>query len=331
MSGFSGQPERSWNPEVPVTREAETTAIMGRSGRTGAARNLAESGKIVPLNRPLKRKRMTTLRHPSALLPALGAEELTPVLPTSLPPVVEPPPPPAPAAPLAIPGGRPAPRHPLRAPEERAKIAAPGPELAILHDPDGTAATQFRVLRYRIEADRGCQVIAVTGAERAQGASSLALNTALALAEGGRQRVALVDLDLRHGSASRMVGLADATGVTELLLQRRAGGVGPVPTVPVHGTMSLLPSGIQPALCAEMVGSLELADLLDEMRGRFDYIVLDVPSILDFSDASLVHASVDRFILCARKGSDGDRLRRAMTRIPRAKVLGAVLVEASAP
>jgi hypothetical protein len=35
----------------------------------------------------------------------------------------------------------------------------------------------------------------------------------------------------------------------------------------------------------------------------------------------------DRFVLCARPGSDADGLRCAMTRIPRNKVLGAVLVD----
>jgi receptor protein-tyrosine kinase len=207
-------------------------------------------------------------------------------------------------------------------------MAIAGPELAMLHQSDGQAAMQFRVLRYRIEAEAGCRVVGVTAADRAQGASATAFNLALALAEGGRQRVALVDLDLRHGGASRMVGLGSARGLTELLQQRRASGFGALPMYPIRGTLSLLAAGTQPVNCADMLGGAELADVVEELRGAFEYVVLDVPAILEYPDASLAHGLVDRFVLCARTGSRGDRLRLAMARVPRAKVLGAVLVDA---
>ena len=299
---------------------------MGRAARDGVARNLTESSKIVPLTRVRRRPRLPL--PPEPLVPAARTEDSSAELavePTRAFVMADL----EPAAPLASPGGVAAPRAFRHTPPaERARIAVPGPELTMVHTPDGPAATQFRVLRYRIEAEKGCQVVGITAADRGQGVSSTALNTAIALAEGGRQRVALVDLDLRHGSASRMVGLAGTRGLTELLLQRRASGFGALPMYPVHGTLSLLPAGTQPLNCADMLGSLELSDVVEELRGAFEYVIFDVPAILDFSDASLVHALVDRFVLCARRGADGDRLRRAMARIPRNKVLGAVLVEA---
>lgn len=288
-----------------------------------------ETGRIIPLTRVRKRARLTPV-PPEPIFPTpdvnedssaeLAVEPTRAFVLADLEP-----------APVVTPPGVSAPRPVRHAPPaSRARLAVPGPELTMLHAPDGPAATQFRVLRYRIEADPTCRVVGFTGAERGQGASSVAFNAALALAEGGRQRVALIDLDLRHASASRMVGLGGTRGLTELLLQRRSSGFGAIPMYPVHGTLSLLTSGSQPVNCAEMLGSRELAEVVEELRGAFEYIVLDVPAILDFSDASLIHSVVDRFVLCARAGADGDRARRAMSRIPRHKVLGAVLVDAPA-
>lgn len=303
---------------------------MARGSRHAGARKLRETGKIIPLTKVRQRPRLTPV-PPEPMFPAaeeapepsgeLAIEPTRAFVMADL----------APPAPLATPAGVPAPRPVRHAPPaQKPRLAVPGPELTMLHAPEGPAATQFRVLRYRIESDAACRVVAVTGAERGQGASSVAFNAALALAEGGRQRVAVVDLDLRHGSASRMVGLGGVSGLTELLLQRRSSGFGAIPMYPVHGTLSLLAAGTQPVNCAELLGSLELSDVVEELRGAFEYLVLDVPAILDFSDASLLHSLVDRYILCARAGSDSDRLRRAMTRIPREKVLGAVLVNAPA-
>jgi Mrp family chromosome partitioning ATPase len=303
---------------------------MARGAPQAGAWKIAETEEIVPLTRVRKRARLTGVpREPMFPTPDVAEDssaELA-IEPTRAFVLADL----GPAAPVATPPGVRAPRPVRHAPPaQKARLALPGPELTMLHVPDGPAATQFRVLRYRIEADPTCRVVGVTGAQRGQGASSVAFNTALALAEGGRQRVAIVDLDLRHASASRMVGLGGTRGLTELLLQRRSSGFGAIPMYPVHGTLSLLTSGSQPVNCAEMLGSLALADVIQELRGAFEYILLDVPAILDFSDATLLHSIVDRFILCARAGSDGDRLRRAMARIPRDKVLGAVLVAAAA-
>lgn len=301
---------------------------MARAARSGAARNIAESDKIIPLTR-VRRHATPALPEPVPLFPAAVTTEdssadlaVEPTRAFMLADLDGP-------TPLASRGGVGTPRAFRHAPpDQKPRIAIAGPELTVLHDPDGQAAMSFRVLRYRIEGEPGCQVVGVTAADRGEGTSTTALNLALALAEGGRQRVALVDLDLRHGSASRMVGLGSARGLTELLLQRRAGGFGALPMYPVHGTLSVLAAGTPPVHCAEMLGSIELADVIEEMRTAFSYVVLDVPAVLAHSDATLVHALADRFLLCARAGSDGDRTRQALDRIPRTKVLGAILVDA---
>lgn len=302
---------------------------MGRGSKNGGARKLAETSKIVPLTkvrRKTKRLRLTPVpvepMFPTALATTEQSGELV-VEPTRAFVVTDLTPP----APVATPHGDALPRPARPAPgEPKPRLAVPGPELVMVHTPDCAAAVQFRVLRYRIE-EAGCQVVAVTSADRGQGASSVAMNTALAIAEGGKRRVAVVDLDLRHGGATRMVGLGGVRGLTELLLQRRSSGYGAIPMYPVHGTMSILAAGTQPINCAEMLGSLELSDVIQELRMAFEHIVLDVPAVLSYSDASLLHSVTDRFVLCARPGSDSDRLRYAMTRIPRSKVLGAVLVD----
>ncbi len=153
------------------------------------------------------------------------------------------------------------------------------------------------------------QVIAITSAVPEEGKSTISMNCAIALAQQGR-RVLLIDADLRRGRIGRELGIATDVGLSEVITggakwEDVAKEVEKVPNLLV------LPSGIRPPNPAELLGSTQMSDLVSQVRGSFDHIVIDTPPTLAVTDALLLAQSADIVLLVVRCQRS---LRRALLR-----------------
>src|SRR5688572_15422256 len=101
---------------------------------------------------------------------------------------------------------------------------APQAGAVALTDPTGGAAEQYRVLRYRMEhlAKAGIRALAFTSPQSGEGKTTTAINVAVTLGRGGRNRVALVDLDLRRPQVANMLGLRAREGLCDVVAGRAA-------------------------------------------------------------------------------------------------------------
>lgn len=82
------------------------------------------------------------------------------------------------------------------------------------------ASEHFGVLRSRIlnlQAKLGLRSLIVTSAQKGEGKSLVSLNLALSLAQLERQRILLVDGDLRVKGVSQLLGLAGHCGLSDFL------------------------------------------------------------------------------------------------------------------
>ena len=128
------------------------------------------------------------------------------------------------------------------------------------------------------QADRGGHVISICGAQGGAGATSIAINLALQLAETTKAKVALLDLHLQGGEAAVMLGVQPGPGLRialenpmradTLFLERAA--------IEVNERVSLI-SGDE-----ELDAQLEITEtgvrhVLGLLRQRFNYIVIDIP------------------------------------------------------
>ncbi|MEV0267322.1 AAA family ATPase [Hamadaea sp. NPDC050747] len=133
---------------------------------------------------------------------------------------------------------------------------------------------------------RDGQVITVFSAKGGVGKTMTALNLAILLAEGGKRKVCLMDLDLAFGDVAILTQLApertiadavpvadriDETGFRTLLTPYRSG-------------LDVLLAPVQPAL-AEDIGRGLISDLIQLARDSFDYVVIDTASV--FSEQML--------------------------------------------
>jgi receptor protein-tyrosine kinase len=189
-------------------------------------------------------------------------------------------------------------------------------------------AEDYRQLRNNlrfIDVDDPPKVIMVSSALPAEGKTTLTINLALALADGG-ERVIVVEADLRRPKVTEYLGLVGGVGLTNVL----AGTADIDEVVQVYGShgMSVLAAGPQPPNPGELLASSHMRALLEKLRGEFDFVLVDAPPLLPVADASGLVPHVDGALLTVRYGTPRtDQLRQATATTQRAggRVLGVVM------
>jgi polysaccharide biosynthesis transport protein len=124
--------------------------------------------------------------------------------------------------------------------------------------------------------------IVISSSIPAEGKSTIALNLALSLADSG-SRVILVDADLRRPSIAQYVGIEGGVGLTTVLIGRAE--VEDVVQPLGKSSLDLLPAGQIPPNPSELLGSVAMADLLEQLSGSYDMVLLDSPPLLPVTDA----------------------------------------------
>lgn len=176
----------------------------------------------------------------------------------------------------------------------------------VLH-PDSVSNGSFRQLCKNIRLlcpFSSGQVIGVTSLRPGEGKSTVAANTATSLALSGME-VVLVGADLHKPVLHEMFSISPLPGVTDVL----AGSVSlseAIADVYLGDTgvrISLLPVGSIPPNPSVIAGSNTLSSLLDEVRAKFDVVVLDLPAALEVRDPVALAADVDGMLVVVRSGT----------------------------
>lgn len=128
------------------------------------------------------------------------------------------------------------------------------------------------------QPNRGGRVIAVCGVRGGMGATTVAVNLALQLADASRSYVALVDLHLRGGTAAMMLGARPGSGMraaleepdrVDALFLDRVG-------IPVDERVRLF-AAEEPWESDPLPSEEGMRRLLATLRQRFNSIVVDMP------------------------------------------------------
>ena len=165
----------------------------------------------------------------------------------------------------------------------------------------------FRVLRTNLEfildakeeKDRA-SVTLITSFNPGSGKTFLTMNTAATFAMKGK-RVLVVDGDLRHGSASAYVG-SPKKGLSDYLGNRENNCEDLIVEKENYPGLFVLPVGTIPPNPTELLAEPRLAELLETMRGRFDYILIDCPPVDLVADTQIIEKLADRTVFIVRAG-----------------------------
>ena len=164
----------------------------------------------------------------------------------------------------------------------------------------------FRVLRTNLEYlgtdsnDKKCKVIAVTSANPGSGKTFISINLAKVLAIKGK-RVLVIDLDLRKGSLSKMIGKPEH-GITGYLV-----GKDDEENIIQHQiddteTLEAIGVGSLPPNPAELLSSEKLDHLINKSREEVDFIILDCPPVEMVTDAKIINRVADTTLFVVRAG-----------------------------
>lgn len=203
---------------------------------------------------------------------------------------------------------------------------------AITFETDNSpTAEAFRKLRTNLQflsVDNPPRLIAVTSSTPNEGKSTTSINIALALAEAGNS-VLLVDGDMRRPSLAKYLDVVGSVGFSTLL--SGAASVEDVLQESKFPRLTVLAAGSIPPNPSELLGSMTAKKMLNDLRNRFHFVIIDTPPVLAVPDGAILAAESDGAILLVRAGetkreqlTDGMRVLNDVG----AHVLGAVLTMA---
>ena len=171
----------------------------------------------------------------------------------------------------------------------------------------------------------GDRTILVTSCTDGEGKTFTAVNLAITLAREIDQSVLLVDVNFRHPSVISAFGIQTTEGLTDYLLHNKS-----IPELlisPGIDKLTILPLGNALKNPTEMLGSLKMQHLIEEMKNRYHdrYIVFDGPSILTSVDTLVLSKYIDKTLLVVESGKVApQQLSDAIKRLGEEKILGIV-------
>lgn len=191
--------------------------------------------------------------------------------------------------------------------EEQGEITAE--EIQMISDPRGHVAEQFRSLRNSITAlnpDGAPRSVVLTSAVAGEGKTVAAVNLAIAMAELPGNHILLVDANLHEPAVERYLGLESHQGLADVLRGRCALDAA-IRRTSVEN-VSIMGAGTLPENPSKLLGSERTRVVLNTLKQRFSYVLLDTPEALSISDASLLGAMADGILLVVKMGDTAKNL-----------------------
>lgn len=186
-----------------------------------------------------------------------------------------------------------------------------------VHDyPRSAVAEAVRSIRTNLSfmmAENELRLIQVTSTSPLEGKSTFAVSLATTLAQIGH-RVVLVDNDLRKARLHKTLEIDATEGLTSVVAGERSLDEVLRPCQ-IPGVM-VLPCGPIPSQPTEMMALPAYTAVLDDLKSRFDIVVLDAAPVEPVTDSVLLAQKVDGVILIARAG----KTKRALLRRTRDKL-----------
>jgi capsular exopolysaccharide synthesis family protein len=154
---------------------------------------------------------------------------------------------------------------------------------------------------FSMEGD-GHKVLQITSPNTGDGKSTLAANLAVSIAQSGKS-ILLIDADCRRPRLHKVFGLSSRAGLATVISGESELNDA-IQSTPIPN-LSVLPCGPRPSNPAELLTSPRFKELIDTLRERYDFVLIDTPPLLAVSDPSVVAPRVDGVLLTIRVTKNG--------------------------
>ena len=177
-----------------------------------------------------------------------------------------------------------------------------GEHVAVREGENSVSAELFRTLRTNIRfmqpVEAKCPVMLVTSSINGEGKSYVATNLAISLALLGK-KVALVGLDIRKPMLATYLNLPSQGCLTSYLADDAYELEDTILPYSVKN-LDVLPAGIIPPNPSELLQSDRLDLLFEELRKRYDSVIIDSAPVALVSDTFLLNRVADMTIYVSR-------------------------------
>ena len=187
---------------------------------------------------------------------------------------------------------------------------------AVQDAPNSAFAESFRTLDTAIGqiTHDGHQVIALTSALPDEGKTVISCCLSYVLAQSGK-KVMLIDCDLRRAGISRLLDMRRyENGLVEYLEGKATIDIEEMVGDRSFCVLPLRPSDEHPE---HLLTGAPFRNLLEEMRGIFDHIILDLPPVLPIASAPVIASRADATVMAVHwRKTSRHALRAALKRLP---------------
>lgn len=194
------------------------------------------------------------------------------------------------------------------------QMVQPQPEkvdLLITKNPKSSFSEALKSVRTNLQfaaVEKEIKVVLVSSPEPGDGKSLISSNLAGAYAQENK-KVLIIDCDLRKGRQAEIFKIKKlpTTGYTNLILRYSANKANNfriedyICKTGVAG-VDLIPNGPTPPNPIELLSSSKNKELLEELKQKYDLIILDCPPVLGLSDALVMTKYSDANIIVISKG-----------------------------
>lgn len=176
------------------------------------------------------------------------------------------------------------------------------------------------------------KVVMFAGVDAGSGCSGVCAAAARILASNTHNTVCLLEANLRKPTLPQLFGVSNHFGLSDALqgdgrIREYVKPVGP-------NNLWLLSCGAETEQTPKLLNSTRMKERIAELRREFDYILVDVPALAEYADATALAGLMDGVVVVLEANATRreaasqavDRLRAAQ-----AKVLGAVLNKRTFP
>ena len=186
--------------------------------------------------------------------------------------------------------------------QESTARSHPGPIATAVLSENSLAAEQFRLLGSRlraIERERPLRTIGVVSATPGEGKTTVSIGLSRYLGLGGKDRVLLVEADLRRPAIDEALGLTPPAvglrqhleaGKSPMIIRRLGGSEGSWVLSAGEGTLKR----------PDVLASPRMVALFEAAKASFRYVVVDCPPIAPVADAVLLQDHLDGFVFVVR-------------------------------
>jgi polysaccharide biosynthesis transport protein len=194
---------------------------------------------------------------------------------------------------------------------------APDPvaEFITVHTPQAFASEAFRTIRTGLllsSVDNPPRIVMATSSRKGEGKTTFISNLAVTLAQASYKTV-LLDADVRQRDLYRRFDIpSDQEGLVDYLAGQVS--LNEIINSTVVENLFVIPTGFLVPNPSELIGSRKMAEFIQFLAEKYDYVLLDAPPVLPVADSLMLSQVVDGVIFVVRSQSTEKRLAQEATR-----------------